>query len=353
MSHRILHRRSFLQSGAAAAAWLGLPQLGGLAMAQGKTISATTYPGAWESAHRQILLPAFAKATGASTNLVASLAVNTVSKIVASRANPPFDVIILDEGPYLAALPQDIFEKIPVDKVPNLKDIPAKFVDPRGFGVFCSGQIIRIAYNTDKIKTPPRNWNDLLKPEFKGRVGLAGMGSTLMSVWMAEIARLNGGNEENLEPAFDFVKKLLPNVSAVASSPGSLATLFQQGQIDISVHYNNNVGDLQAKGVPIALVKPDTGWIHIKSSMHIVKNSKNVDLAAAYINAAISPEVQTRMAEPPYIVAPTSSKAVFSKGLQAYAADTKALEAMNSIDWAKLNPRRSEYIDRFNREVKV
>ena len=350
MAARSLPRRSFLQTSAAAAAWLGLP---GLALAQGKTISATTYPGAWESAHRQILLPAFAKASGGSTNLVASLAVDTVSKIVASKANPPFDVIILDEGPYLAALQHDIFEKVPADKMPNLKDIPAKFIDPRGLGVFCSGQIIGIAYNTDKIKTPPKSWNDLLKPEFKGRVGLAGMGSTLMSAWMVEIARLNGGSEENMEPAFQFVKKLLPNVSAVASNPGSLATLFQQGQIDISVHYNNNVGDLQSKGVPIALVKPDSGWIHIKSSMHIVKNSKNVDLAAAYINAAISPEVQTQMADAPYIVAPTSSKAKFSAALAKYAADTKALEAMNGVDWAKLNPRRPEYIDRFNREIKV
>lgn len=348
-----LPRRSFLKTTSAAAAALGATGLSGLAWAQAKQISATTYPGAWESAHRQILLPAFGRATGASTSLVASLAVDTVSKIVASKANPPFDVIILDEGPYLAALQHDIFEKVPVNLVPNLKDIPSKFVDPRGLGVFCSGQIIGIAYNTEKIKTPPKSWNDLLKPEFKGRVGLAGMGSTLMSAWMVEMARLNGGSEENMEPAFQFVKKLLPNVSAVASNPGSLATLFQQGQIDISVHYNNNVGDLQSKGVPVALARPDTGWIHIKSSMHIVKNSKNVELAAAYINAAISPEVQTQMADAPYMVAPTSSKAKFSKALSAYAADTAALEAMNGVDWSKLNPRRPEYIDRFNREVKV
>lgn len=344
-----LHRRTLLKGVAA----LGAASAGGLAFAQGKAISATTYPGAWESAHRGILLPAFAKASGGSTNLVASLAVDTVSKIVASKANPPFDVIILDEGPYLNALQHDIFEKLPVEKMPFMKDLPQKFIDSRGLGAFVSGQIIGIAYNTDKIKTPPKSWNDLLKPEFKGRVGLAGMGSTLMSAWMAEIAKLNGGSEENMEPAFAFVKKLLPNVSAVAANPGALATLFQQDQIDISVHYNNNVGDLQGKGVPIALTAPDTGYIHIKSTMHIVKNSKNVDLAAAYINAALSPEVQSKMAEAPYFVAPTSGKAVFSKGLQAYAPDMKALEAMRSIDWAKLNPRRAEYIDRFNREVKV
>jgi putative spermidine/putrescine transport system substrate-binding protein len=344
-------RRSLLKGAAAGAASLAGGT--GISFAQARAISATTYPGAWESAHRQILLPAFTKATGGSTNLVASLAVDTVSKIVASKANPPFDVIILDEGPSLAALQHDIFEKLPVDKMPHMKDLPQKFVDPRGLGAFVSGQIIGIAYNTARIKTPPKSWNDLLKPEYKGRVGLAGMGSTLMSAWMVEIARLNGGGEENMEPAFAFVKKLLPNVSAVAANPGALATLFQQDQIDISVHYNNNVGDLQGKGVPVALARPDTGWIHIRSTMHIIKNSKNVELAAGYINAALSPEVQTRMADAPFFVAPTSSKAAFSKGLQAYAQDIKALEAMNGVDWAKLNPRRAEYIDRFNREIRV
>lgn len=347
-----LSRRQLLQ-GAAALGAVHLAGRSGLALAQNKSIVATTYPGAWESAHRGILVPAFAKATGGSATLVSSLAVDTVSKAVASKARPPFDVVILDEGPYLQALQYDIFEKIPVEKMPNLKDVPSKLVDSRGLGVFVSGQIIGIAYNTERVKNPPKSWNDLLKPEYKGRVGLAGMGSTLMSAWMVEIARLNGGSEENMEPAFDFVKRLLPNVSAVASNPGALATLFQQGQIDISVHYNNNVGDLQSKGVPVAMVKPDTGWIHIKSVMHILKNSRNPDLAAAYINAALSPEVQTKMAAAPYFVAPVSNKAVFSAGLQAYAKNMAEIEGMNGVDWAKLNPRRAEYIDRFNREVRV
>ena len=348
-------RRDFLQKMLAlGATGLGGGMLPGLAQAQSGTLAATTYPGAWEEAHRTILVPAFKKAANnANVNLVASLAVDTVSKVVASKANPPYDVIILDEGPYLNALQHDIFEKIPADKLPNLKDIPKKFVDPRGLGVFCSGQIIGIAYNPQKIKTPPKSWNDLLKPEYKGRVGLAGMGSTLVSAWMAEIARLNGGSEENMEPAFAYIKKLLPNVGAVAGNPGALATLFQQEQIDISVHYNNNVGDMQSKGVPIAMVAPDTGYILIRSSMHIVKNSKNVDLAAAYINASISPEVQTKMGDAPYILVPTNAKVPLSKPLQVYAKDFAALDKMNTVDWAKLNPRRPEYIERFNREVKV
>ena len=345
-------RRDVLKSMTALGAAAFTPGLG-IAFGQGRAISATTYPGAWEEAHRSILLPAFRRATNAQVNLVASLAVDTVSKIVASKANPPYDAIILDEGPFIAAIPHDIFAPIPPDKVPNLKDLPKKFIDPRGLGAFCSAQIIGLAYNPEKFKTPPRSWNDLLKPEYKGRVGLSSMGSTLISAWMVEIARINGGGEENMEPAFQFLKKLLPNVGAVAASPGALATLFQQGQVDVGPHYNNNVGDLQSKGVPIALTRPDTGWQAIRSTMHIVKNTKNADLAAAYIDASLSPEVQQKMGDKPYLLAPTNAKVPYSTALQQYAKDATMLETYHGVDWAKLNPKRSEYIDRFNREVKV
>jgi putative spermidine/putrescine transport system substrate-binding protein len=345
------HSRRQVVQGLAAGSALALGGALPAARASG-SIAATTYPGAWETAHRQHLVPAFTAATKASVNLVASLAVDTVSRVVASKNNPPFDAVILDEGPFLNALQHDIFEKIPTDKVPNLKDIPPRFIDPRGLGVFASAQVFGIAYNTEKIKTPPRSWNDLLKPEFKGRVGLVGLGSTLGSAWMVELAKLRGGSEENLEPGFDFLKAVLPNVGAVAANPGALATLFQQGQIDVSVHYNNNVGDLQARGVPIALARPDTGWSLVLAAFCIIKNTQNVDLAAAYVNAAISPEVQSKMAEAPFFVAPTSGRATLSAGVRQYGT-LSDMEKFNRVDWAKLNPRRQAMIERFNREIKV
>src|SRR5262249_60974394 len=107
-----------------------------------------------------------------------------------SRANPPTDAIIREEGPYVPASPTDLCGPTPADKMTNLKDLPKKFIDPRGLGAYCSAHIIGLAYNPEKIKTPPKSWNDLLKPEFKGRVGLCSMGSTLISAWMVEIARI-------------------------------------------------------------------------------------------------------------------------------------------------------------------
>ena len=348
-----LQRRNLLKALSAVSATgfsLGIP---GLSFAQAKALAVTTFPGAWEESHRAILLPAFRKVSGAQANLVASLAVDTVAKINASRAAPPFDVVLLDEGPYLATRDHGIYEKLPTDLIPNLKDLPAKFIDPTGQGALVSAQIYGIAYNTERIKVAPTSWADMLKPEYKGRIGLVSMGSTLGSAWMAEIARINGGSEENMEPAFDFVKKLLPNVGAVAANPGVLATLFQQGQIDFSVHYINNIEALKAKGVPVALARPDSNWGLVRSTMHIVKNTKVPELAAQYINTALSLEVQQKMSDAPYFVAPTNKGAKFGGSLAAIAKNMEDLEGFRSTDWLKLNPRRAEYIDRFNREVKV
>ena len=122
-------------------------------------------------------------------------------------------------------------------------------------------QLIGIAYNPKKVKTPPTSWEDLWKPEYKGRVGITGLGSSLGTAFMVEIAKMNGGSETNIEPAFEAMKKLLPNVGAISPSPGALAALFQQGEIDIAFNYWNNVALLAAKGVDIAFASPKTGAV--------------------------------------------------------------------------------------------
>jgi len=346
-----LSRRSLMQGLAAAGSVAALPKVGS---AQSRAIATTSFPGAWEQAFRTIIIPEFRKRTNdATVNLVPSIPIDTLSKLVGAKNNPPYDVVVLDEGPYLAALQEGIFAPIPTDQVPNLKDMAPKFIDSRNLGVFISAQIIGIAYNPEKIKTPPRSWNDLLKPEYKGRVGLSNMAGTLVAAWMVEIAKLNGGDEEHMDPAFDFVKRMLPNLSAITTSPGALATLFQQGQVDIAVHYNNNVADLQAKGVAIELAKPDTGFTMIRSTIHMIKNGKNPDLAAQYINTVIDPAVQAKLGNTPYYLVTTNSKVPFAPGLQKQVKDMAELESFRTVDWVKFNPHYYGYIDRFNREIRI
>lgn len=318
-----------------------------------ETLVATTYPGTWETAHRQFLVPAFSKATDARVVLQASLALDSIAKIGASPANPPFDAIILDEGPYLANVNNEIFAPLTRDQVPNIAALKDHFVDRNGMGVFVSAQIIGIVYNPERIRTPPTSWADLWKPEYKSRVGITGLGSSLGTSWMVEIAKMRGGSEANMEPAFTAVRELLPNLGAIAPNPGALATLFQQGQIDISFNYLNGILPLAERGVPVAISKPDTGWVLIRNSMHVVKNSRHFELACRWIDVALSEEVQAGMAGSPNFLAPTNPRVEFGAELRKIAANNDELGKLVTTNWAVINPMRSALIERFNKEIRM
>ena len=146
-----------------------------------------------------------------------------------------------------------------------------------------------------------------------------------------------------------------PNVSASAPSPGALSTLLGQGQVDITVLYSNNLADLQGKVLPIALARPDSDSDCgvVRSGMHIIKNGRNADLAAACINEAISVDVQRALAEMPYALIPTNTRVPMSKPLLQYARTVAEVENLNQPEWVRYSPLRQGYIDRFNREVKT
>ena len=343
-------RRSALALGAAALASTALPRL---ARAAGSVV-ATTYPGSFDEAFKAVVGPAFAKNTGGSVSFSPLLNVDQIGKIQASRSNPPFDVVLFDEGPLINAIKADILEKFPAEKSKTFADIPEAFRHPEGYAPVLTVQLIGIAYNPKTVKTPPTSWEDLWKPEYKGRVGLTGMASSLGTAFMVEIAKLHGGSDTDLEPAFKAIQALLPNVGAIAPSPGALAALFQQGQIDIAFNYWNNVALLAAKGVDIAFAKPRSGAVVVRTSAQIVKNNQDPAATLAYLDTVMSPQVQQGLEATPWVMMPTNKLVKLTGPNLTVAQSIDDLVANNTLlDWTRFQHLRGEWINRFNKEVRV
>jgi putative spermidine/putrescine transport system substrate-binding protein len=344
-----LTRRSTLQLAAAAGGALALPRT---AWASG-SIVATTYPGSFDEAFKAVVGPAFRKA-GGSVTFTPLLNVDQVGKIQASRNNPPFDVVLFDEGPLINAIKADILDKFPAAESKNVADIPDSFRHPDGYAPVITAQLAGIAYNPKKVSAPPTSWADLWKPEYKGRVGLTGMTSSLGTAFMIEVAKMNGGTDTDLEPAFRKMQELLPNIGAIAPSPGALAALFQQGQIDIAFNYFNNVELLRAKGVDVAFARPSTGAVVIRTSAQIVKNNQNPKAVLQYLDVLMEPEVQKALEATPWVTMPTNRKVALTGPNRAIAASVEDLIANNVLlDWTRFQHLRGPWIDRFNKEVRV
>lgn len=341
------NRRRFLLS---AGASLAMPAI---ARAQARTLVVATFPGTWSEAHRDILLPAFAKRTGVKVTQSILLGTDQVARLAAAKGGkPPFDVALLDLPQSLDAAKQGLIAEYPVAKSPNFGDLLPAFQDKWGPSV--SMQVIGIGYNPRKIKTPPKSWDALWDAQYKGRVGLTALNSTLGIAFLAEINRLRGGSESDFEPGFKALRELLPNVGAIGANLGAFATLWQQEQIDIAPYNFNFVQTLKSKDVPVELAVPETGLVGWPTSMHVVAGAAEPDLAAAYIDTHLDPAVQAAMLKPPFDVIPTNAKVPLEGAITTTVAKTHAeLAKLRTFDWERINPQRGALIDRFNRDVKL
>jgi len=336
----------------AASAGLGAAAFWPFARAE-ENLVAATFPGTWSEAHRAILKPAFEKATGASVTQTIVLGTDQVARLQAAKGKqPPFDVAFFDAPQVLDAAKQGLIVEYPVAKSTAYKDLLPPFQDK--WGPKISMQVIGIGYNPNKIKTPPKKWSDLWDPKYKGRVGLTALNSQLGIAFLAELNRVQGGTDDNFEPAFKALRELLPSVGAIAANLGAYATLWQQEQIDIAPYNYNFVQTLKAKGVPVEFVIPESGAAGWETSMHITANAAKPDLAFRYIELHLDPAIQAAMMKPPYDVIPTNRNVALAGPITQTLAKTPAdLGKIHGFDWEKINPKRGELIDRFNREIKT
>jgi putative spermidine/putrescine transport system substrate-binding protein len=107
--------------------------------------------------------------------------------------------------------PQVISETLAMPyKVSTWDTIPDSAKDPQGnwYGDYYG--VLSFEINTDVVKNVPQDWSDLLKPDYKGQVALAGDPRTsnqaIQSVYAASLA--NGGSLDNAQPGLDYFKKL-------------------------------------------------------------------------------------------------------------------------------------------------
>lgn len=343
-------RRSLLGGAAAFGAGLAMPAV---LRAQSKTLVAATFPGTWNEADRNVIAPAFRQATGAAVTQSIVLGTDQVARLTAAKGNkPPFDVAFFDTPQVLDAVKEGLIVEYPAAKSPNFGGLIPKFQDK--WGPKITMQVIGIGYNPKKITTPPKSWDALLDPKYKGRVGLTALNSQLGIAFLAELNRIKGGDEGNFEPAFKALRELLPNVGAIAANLGAYATLWQQEQIDIAPYNFNFVQTLKAKDVPVEFVIPETGAAGWETSLHLVANAAEPDLAVQYIDMHLDPAIQSKLLKPPYDVIPTSSKVALEGAITTSLAKShEDLAKVKGFDWVKLNPQRGALIERFNREIKV
>ena len=161
--------------------------------------------------------------------------------------------------------PQIVDEKLVQPyKVSTWDSIPtdSKHADGYWYGDYYG--VLAFEVNADVVKNVPQDWADLLKPEYKGQVALAGdpraSAQAQMSVYAAALA--NGGSLDNVAPGLEFFTKLneAGNFVPVIAKQATVA----KGETPVIMRWDYNaLADKAAlAGNPnIEVVIPKTGVI--------------------------------------------------------------------------------------------
>ena len=111
----------------------------------------------------------FTKKTGIKINRIEDKASALMKRIKAEGANSPADVLLtVDIGRLWAAERDGMLQ--PTKSEVLSKAIPAHLRDPDGHWFGFSTRARVIFYDKDKVKTPPKTYQDLADPRFKGMV---------------------------------------------------------------------------------------------------------------------------------------------------------------------------------------
>jgi putative spermidine/putrescine transport system substrate-binding protein len=185
-----------------------------------------------------------------------------VDAITANKTNPgPQAPDVIDVG--LSFGPQAKTDGLIAPyKVATWDSIPASAKDADGYWYGDYYGVLSFEVNTSVVKNVPADWSDLLKPEYKGQVALAGdptqSNQAISAVWAAAIA--NGGSLDDATPGLDFFKKLndAGNFVPVIGKTATVAS----GETPIRIAWTYNaLGDKDslAGNPPITVAVPASG----------------------------------------------------------------------------------------------
>lgn len=144
-----------------------------------------------------------------------------------------------------------------------------------------------IAYNTRVIKDPPKTWQDLSKPQFKGAYGIANpalSGTAYMSV--ALLGKQFG---------WGYFEGLRANGAKMGKGSGQVVDDTASGDLVASLAVDYITLDKVDKGATIALVYPPEMLV-IPSPIAIFKGSPNAEAAKKFVDFLLSKEGQTIIA---------------------------------------------------------
>ncbi|WP_026411391.1 extracellular solute-binding protein [Actinomadura oligospora] len=226
--------------------------------------------------------------------------------------------------------------------------IPAKYRDPQGRWV---GEMLldEVIFYNDKMLKPeqaPKDWDDLIKPEFKNKIIIRDVAAsgTMRSIYSAMIARKSKGGDP--AAGYDWLRRLDANTKVYAANPTDLYLRIQRQEAPLTV-WNLQDAMLQKKksNAPFSVVSPASGVPQLVDGVAKVAKGPNSKGADAFLKFLLGKDEQKKLAEEWFQI-PT----VQGASEPSWLAPLKLHEM--PVDWDLAASKETDWISHWSAAIK-
>jgi len=279
--------------------------------------------------------------------------VERITKVKINEANQIYDILQLHDGLVPLAVKQGAFERIDrtSPRLTNLPQVYPQFVTDHWVAFIFSE--LGVAYNTKLVKTPPRSFADLWRPEFKGRIVLPAITHSIGPYIIPIGAMAAGKSPKDEEAGFEMLKRITDLQPIWARDTDGIMNAIQNEEAVVGLLYRSQTFTLQGRGAPAEWVSPSEGAISVSWGAGIAKGTKNRPWAEEYLNAIMSAEGQTAFANAfNYSGANRGTADLLPADVrQRVSVNVADLDRLVHLDQEFMGDRRVPWTERWNRIV--
>jgi putative spermidine/putrescine transport system substrate-binding protein len=236
---------------------------------------------------------------------------------------------------------------VPVDPslAPSLASLPKRAVHASWVDVM--NILFGFVYRKDMAPFELTRWEDLMDPRLKGKVAspnamFAG------GRWLIMAALINGGDEHNIQPGFDFLKKLKPNIASFVATDGESVKVVESGEASVlSFGLLSDFAKLIGPNSNLKFVIPEGKPVLTSTISVAITNPKKSALGHKFLDY-----VSTAEAQQPYcaeiVCTPVNEKAQAPEEIRDFRPSANLIY---DADWGTINANLPAWDDRFKKEI--
>ncbi|MCU5772130.1 extracellular solute-binding protein [Erwiniaceae bacterium BAC15a-03b] len=347
-----IKRRTFLKAVAGTAM---LPYLNIKANAAAdRVLQVGVYNSAQGALIKKQVLPEFEKEYNCRVLTTEGATLANIAALRATKKKPLFSVMSMDDIGIPQAKEEGLIEQLPVDEIPNLKNVFDRYLLSDRYGVGFSVSMAGLFINP-QVTQPIQSYSEIFASKYAHQMILNTPKNTQSILMLIVAAALATGKplqeaQYEIDKGWEKLAQLKANVMTVYDGEAQVMMVAQSQAMVGGIEYSKAIYPHTKKGIPLDMTYPKEGAFTGINGLALVKDAPQRELGLAWINRLLEPSVQKMLAEVT-LSAPTVRGIEFDEQTLKYLAYPEdKMKALNLFtpDWTYIIPRRAELLEKYN-----